>query len=72
MARGIANRRQSNPHQWGAEIALGYTLHNILLTEEALDSMLDENPEDTGGLEASSREFLACAIADYNMMHFLP
>lgn len=37
--------------------------------EEEADGILDEeNPEDTSALDASSREFLEAAIADYNAM----
>ncbi len=36
--------------------------------EDAADGMIDENSEDTSGLDASSRDFLESAIADYNEM----
>lgn len=37
-------------------------------TDEELDGIEDENSEGTEGLDASSREFLETAIADYNKM----
>jgi len=36
--------------------------------EPEIDGMVDENSEDTGGLDASSRDFLENAIQDYNHM----
>lgn len=36
--------------------------------EEEIDGMVDENSEDTRGLDASSRDFLESAIKDYNKM----
>ena len=35
---------------------------------EDIDGMIDENPEDTSGLDVSSRDFLENAIKDYNRM----
>ena len=35
---------------------------------EELDGIIDENSEDTSGLDVSSRDFLENAIADYNKM----
>ncbi len=35
---------------------------------EEIDGMIDENPEDTSGLDKSSRDFLENAIQDYNKM----
>ncbi|MEK7375783.1 MAG: type I restriction endonuclease subunit R, partial [Candidatus Margulisiibacteriota bacterium] len=44
------------------------TIYSFSVNEEDADGMIDENPEDTSGLDASSREFLDKAINDYNAM----
>jgi type I restriction enzyme, R subunit len=44
------------------------TIYSFGVNEEDLDGMIDENPEDTSGLDASSRDFLDNAIKDYNAM----
>jgi type I restriction enzyme R subunit len=38
------------------------------VNDEDADGMIDENSEDTSGLDVSSRDFLESAIADYNKM----
>jgi type I restriction enzyme R subunit len=38
------------------------------VNDEDADGMIDENSEDTSGLDVSSRDFLERAIADYNAM----
>ncbi len=42
------------------------TIFSFGANETELDGMIDENSEDTSGLDASSRDFLENAIADYN------
>jgi type I restriction enzyme R subunit len=44
------------------------TIYSFGVNDEDLDGMIDENSEDTSGLDASSRDFLEAAIADYNEM----
>ncbi len=44
------------------------TIYSFGVNDEDLDGMIDENSEDTSGLDASSRDFLERAIADYNAM----
>ncbi len=44
------------------------TIFSFGVNEEEADGMIDENPEDTSGLDASSRDFLENAIKDYNKM----
>lgn len=45
------------------------TIFSYGANEEETDGILDEeNPEDTSGLDQTSREFLASAIDDYNKM----
>lgn len=44
------------------------TIYSFGVNEEDSDGLLDENSEDTSGLDVSSRDFLESAIADYNMM----
>ncbi len=44
------------------------TIYSFGVNDEDLDGMIDENSEDTSGLDASSRDFLESAIADYNAM----
>jgi type I restriction enzyme R subunit len=44
------------------------TIYSFGVNDEDLDGMIDENPEDTSGLDASSRDFLDNAIKDYNAM----
>lgn len=38
------------------------------VNEEEIDGIIDENPEDTSGLDVNSRDFLEDAIKDYNKM----
>ena len=38
------------------------------MNDEDADGMIDENSEDTSGLDVSSRDFLDSAISDYNRM----
>jgi len=44
------------------------TIYSFGVNDEDADGMIDENSEDTSGLDASSRDFLDSAIADYNAM----
>lgn len=44
------------------------TIFSFGVNDEDLDGMIDENSEDTSGLDVSSRDFLESAIADYNKM----
>jgi type I restriction enzyme R subunit len=44
------------------------TIYSFGVNDEDADGMIDENSEDTSGLDASSRDFLESAIADYNEM----
>ncbi len=43
-------------------------IYSFGLNEQDADGMIDENSEDTSGLDKSSRDFLESAIADYNAM----
>lgn len=38
------------------------------MNEETADGVIDENSEDTSGLDVPSRDFLESAIVDYNKM----
>ncbi len=44
------------------------TIYSFGVNDEDVDGMIDENSEDTSGLDVSSRDFLDNAIADYNAM----
>jgi type I restriction enzyme R subunit len=44
------------------------TIYSFGVNDEDADGMIDENSEDTSGLDVSSRDFLESAIADYNVM----
>lgn len=44
------------------------TIFSYTANEEEPDGTIDENSEDTSGLDASSRDFLEQAIQDYNKM----
>ncbi len=44
------------------------TIFSFGVNDEDIDGMIDENSEDTSGLDVSSREFLESAIKDYNKM----
>lgn len=44
------------------------TIFSFGVNDEDADGMIDENSEDTSGLDVSSRDFLENAIADYNGM----
>lgn len=44
------------------------TIYSFGVNEEDADGMMDENSEDTSGLDVSSRDFLDNAIVDYNAM----
>ncbi len=44
------------------------TIYSFGVNDEDADGMIDENSEDTSGLDVSSRDFLENAIADYNVM----
>ena len=43
-------------------------IYSFGVNEEDVDGMVDENSEDTSGLDKSSRDFLENAITDYNAM----
>jgi len=43
-------------------------IYSFGVNEEEIDGVIDENSEDTSGLDKSSRDFLESAIADYNKM----
>lgn len=60
-------RRQmeGKPSDQHLKIALIYSFG---ANDEDADGLIDENPEDTAGLDKSSRDFLEGAIADYNGM----
>lgn len=44
------------------------TIYSFGVNDEDADGMIDENSEDTSGLDVSSRDFLENAITDYNAM----
>ena len=44
------------------------TIFSFGANDEDADGMIDENSEDTSGLDVSSRDFLDSAIVDYNKM----
>ncbi len=44
------------------------TIFSFGVNDEDADGMIDENSEDTSGLDVSSRDFLEKAITDYNSM----
>jgi len=44
------------------------TIFSFGVNDEDADGMIDENSEDTNGLDVSSRDFLDNAITDYNSM----
>lgn len=44
------------------------TIFSFGVNDEDMDGMIDENSEDTSGLDVSSRDFLENAISDYNKM----
>lgn len=44
------------------------TIYSFGVNDEDADGMIDENSEDTSGLDVSSRDFLESAISDYNAM----
>jgi len=56
---------QSLPSDGKLKVA---TIFSYSPNEEEPDGTIDENPEDTNGLDASSRDFLEKAILDYNEM----
>jgi type I restriction enzyme R subunit len=43
-------------------------IYSFGVNEDELDGVMDENSEDTSGLDKSSRDFLESAIMDYNTM----
>ncbi len=43
-------------------------IYSFGVNDEDADGMIDENSEDTSGLDASSRDFLDAAITDYNVI----
>lgn len=43
-------------------------IYSFGVNDEDADGMIDENSEDTSGLDASSRDFLGAAITDYNVI----
>lgn len=44
------------------------TIFSFGVNDEDVDGMIDENSDDTSGLDVSSRDFLESAIVDYNAM----
>ena len=44
------------------------TIYSFGVNDEDLDGLIDENSEETTGLDVSSRDFLEKAITDYNLM----
>jgi type I restriction enzyme, R subunit len=44
------------------------TIYSFGVNEVEIDGLIDENSEDTSGLDVSSRDFLENAIKDYNKM----
>ncbi len=48
------------------------TIFSFGVNDEDGDGMIDENLEDTSGLEKSDRDFLESAISDYNKMFGMP
>lgn len=44
------------------------TIFSFGVNDEDLDGMIDENSEDTSGLDTNARDFLEGAIKDYNQM----
>lgn len=44
------------------------TIYSFGVNDDDFDGMIDENSEDTSGLDQSSRDFLENAIMDYNKM----
>ena len=44
------------------------TIYSFGVNDEDSDGMIDENSEDTSGLDVSARDFLESAIRDYNKM----
>ena len=44
------------------------TIYSFGVNDEDADGMIDENSEDTSGLDVNSRDFLDNAISDYNAM----
>jgi type I restriction enzyme R subunit len=44
------------------------TIYSFGVNDEDADGMIDENSEDTSGLDVNSRDFLDNAITDYNVM----
>src|SRR3989344_3869794 len=44
------------------------TIYSFGVNDEDADGMIDENSEDTTGLDVSSRDYLDAAITDYNAM----
>ncbi len=56
---------QDLPSDKKLKVALIYSFG---VNEEGIDGVIDENSEDTSGLDKSSRDFLNSAIQDYNAM----
>lgn len=61
----FAKQLENVPSDKKLKVALIYSFG---VNDEDLDEMIDENSEDTSGLDASSRDFLENAIADYNKL----
>jgi len=59
------NQLVNVPSDRKLKIALIYSFG---VNEEEVDGVIDENSEDTSGLDKSSRDFLESAINDYNAM----
>lgn len=59
------NQMQDLPSDQQLKVA---TIFSYAANEEESDGTVDENPEDTSGLDKSSQDFLEGAIVDYNKM----
>lgn len=62
---GFKKQLAEVPSDKKLKIALIYSFG---VNEEEIDGVIDENSEDTSGLDASSRDFLESAIKDYNAL----
>jgi len=60
-------RRQLEKEQSDRQLRIAL-IYSFGVNEPDVDGIIDENPEDTSGLDQSSRDFLEAAIGDYNSM----
>ncbi len=63
--REFGRQMQDLPSDQRLKVA---TIFSYAVNEEEPDGTIDENSENTDGLDQSSRDFLESAIADYNQM----